>query len=63
MLDFFDTISSFFNKIVVYTQTLVDNIVQSVNELRTWSSFLPASLIAAAGIIIVLLVIFRILGR
>lgn len=63
MIELFDSISSFFNKVVIYAQTLFDNLTQAVSELKTWVSYLPVELIAAAGIIIVLLVIFRILGR
>lgn len=63
MLELFDTISSYINKFVTYVDTLFDNIKQSIVELRTWIDFLPASLVAAALIIVVMLVVFRILGR
>lgn len=63
MFEFFDTISSYINKIVTYVDTLFENIKQSITELRTWIDFLPASLVAAALIIVVMLVVFRILGR
>ena len=63
MLEFFDTISSFINKIVTAFETVFTNIKQSISELKYWIDFLPLSLVTAALIIIVLLVIFRILGR
>lgn len=63
MFELFDTISSYINKFVTYVDTLFDNIKQSITELRTWIDFLPASLVAAALIIVVMLVVFRILGR
>lgn len=63
MLELFDTISSYINKFVTYVDTLFENIKQSITELRTWIDFLPASLVAAALIIVVMLVVFRILGR
>lgn len=63
MLELFDTISSYINKFVTYVDTLFENIKQSIAELRTWIDFLPASLVAAALIIVVMLVVFRILGR
>lgn len=63
MIELFDTISSYINKFVTYVDTLFENIKQSITELRTWIDFLPASLVAAALIIVVMLVVFRILGR
>lgn len=63
MIEFFETIGSYINKIVTAFDTVFSNIKQSISELRYWIDFLPVSLIAAALIIIVLLVIFRILGR
>lgn len=63
MFELFDTISSYINKFVTYVDTLFENIKQSITELRTWIDFLPASLVAAALIIVVMLVVFRILGR
>lgn len=63
MFELFDTISSYINKFVTYVDTLFDNIQQSITELKTWIDFLPASLVAAALIIVVMLVVFRILGR
>lgn len=63
MMEFFDTISSYIDKFISYTNTLFDSIGDAVKELQTWVSYLPLELITAAGIIIVLLVVFRILGR
>lgn len=63
MFELFDTISSYINKFVTYVDTLFENIKQSITELKTWIDFLPASLVAAALIIVVMLVVFRILGR
>lgn len=63
MFELFDTLSSYINKFVTYVDTLFENIKQSITELRTWIDFLPASLVAAALIIVVMLVVFRILGR
>lgn len=63
MLEFFSTVSSLINKIVTYCDTLFDGIKQSIAEFKTWINFLPASLLAAALIIVVMLVIFRVIGR
>ena len=63
MLELFDTISSYIDKFITYANTLFDNIKQSIAELKVWIDFLPASLVASALIIVVMLVVFRILGR
>lgn len=63
MIEFFDTIGSYINKITTAFDTVFTNIKQSISELKYWIDFLPSTLITAALIIVVLLVIFRILGR
>lgn len=63
MMEFFDTISSFIDKVVTFVETLFENIQQSISEIQLWVSYLPTGLVVSAGVIIVLLVIFRILGR
>lgn len=63
MIEFFDTISSYIDKITSYTHTMFESLQQGIEELKTWISFLPVELLAGAGIIVVLLVVFRILGR
>lgn len=63
MIELFETISSYLDKFTTYTTTLFDSISDAVTEIKIWISYLPVSLITAAGIIIVLLVIFRVLGR
>lgn len=63
MKELFETISSYINKIVTYVDTMFDSVQQGIEEINTWVSYLPAGLIASAAIIIVLLVVFRVLGR
>lgn len=63
MYELFDTISSYIDKVVTYVDTLFDNLQQSITELKNWINFLPPALIASALIIVVMLVVFRILGR
>lgn len=63
MMEFFETISSFFDKVVTFTQTLFTNIKEAIAEMQLWIEYLPTGLIVSAAIIIVMLVIFRILGR
>lgn len=63
MIELFNTLSSYLDKFIAFFDTLFNNVKQSISELQRWFDFLPASLVAAAGIIIVMLVIFRVLGR
>lgn len=63
MTSFFNTISSYIEKIQAFFETLYDNIKMAIAELQYWVSLLPPALIVSAVVIVVLLVVFRILGR
>lgn len=63
MIELLDTLSSYINKITEFFGTLWSSVTQSIEELKTWFDLLPVGLVAAAGVIIVLLIIFRVLGR
>lgn len=63
MMEFFDSISSFFESFITYTKQLFETVTDAVTRFTEYISWLPAPLLAVAGIILVLLVIFRILGR
>ena len=63
MIELFNTLSSYLDKFLSFFDTLFENVKQSITELQQWFQFLPASLVAAAAIIVVLLVVFRVLGR
>lgn len=63
MIELFDTLSSYINKFTEFFGTLFDTITQSVTELKNWFGLLPVGLMGAAGVIVLLLVIFRVLGR
>lgn len=63
MMEIFDTIGSYINKITTFFHTLFEAIKDSIAEMQAWIEYLPAGLIASAVIIVVLLVIFRVLGR
>ena len=63
MIEFFETIGSYINKITTAFDTVFNNIKQAIVEVKYWIEFLPGTLIAAALIILVILVIYKILGR
>lgn len=63
MIEFFETIGSYINKITTAFDTVFNNIKQAIIEVKYWIEFLPGTLLAAALIILVILVIYKILGR
>lgn len=63
MMEFFNTIGSYINKITTFFETLFNAVKDSIAEMQKWINYLPVGLIASAVIILVLLVIFRVLGR
>lgn len=63
MIEFFDTISGYIDKITTFFQTFWENLTSSIEQFKIYLSWLPDELVAAGLIIIVLLVIFRVLGR
>lgn len=63
MIEFFDTISSYIDKIITYFQAFWENITTGIANFKMYLTWLPGELIAAGLLIIVLLVIFRVLGR
>lgn len=63
MREAIETITSFLDKFSTYTKQLFTTLQQSVEKFQEYIEWLPAPLLAVAGIILVLLVIFRILGR
>lgn len=63
MMEFFDTISSWIDQFITYGKTLFTTVTESVSTIQSYFDLLPVGLLGAAGIIIVLLIVFRILGR
>lgn len=63
MIQFFDTISTYIEQFFSFLDTVTENLTQAVTTVKQWFSYLPAELLAVALIAIVLIVVFRILGR
>lgn len=63
MVEFFNTLSTYIDKITTYTHTMFEQLREGIDELSYWLNFLPHELYIAGGIILVLLIVFRILGR
>lgn len=63
MKQFIATITSLWDKIVTLSTTLIDNIKSAVTQLNDLISWFPQEIIIAFGIVILILVIYKILGR
>lgn len=63
MKELLETLGSYLDQFVTWMETLFQTVKDSITEMKYWIDLLPAGLIASAAIILVLLVIFRILGR
>lgn len=63
MKELLTTLSSYLDQFITWMETLFQTVKDSITEMQYWIDLLPAGLIASAAIILVLLVIFRILGR
>lgn len=63
MIELFDTLSTYIDQFFSFLDTVTENITQAVTTVKEWFSYLPAPLLAVAGIAIILIVVFRILGR
>lgn len=63
MIEFFNTLSSYWNKIVKLGEIAFQSIKSSFNEIITWLSLFPLQIIAAGISILLIVIIYKILGR
>lgn len=63
MKELFGTVSSWLDQFITYGKQLFTSVTESIETIKSYFDLLPSGLLAAAGIIIVLLIVFRILGR
>lgn len=63
MIEFFKTLSSYWDKLVTLFDTIFSNAKEAVSEVQYWIGMLPPALVASFGIIIVVIIIYLILGR
>lgn len=63
MIEFFHTLSSYWDKLVSLFDTIFTYVKDSVTEVNVWLTYFPSAIITASGIILVVLVIYKILGR
>lgn len=63
MIEFFNTLSSYWDKIVKFGEIAFQSIKSSFNEIITWLSLFPLEIISAGISIILIVIIYKILGR
>lgn len=63
MIEFFNTLSSFWDKIVKFGEIAFQSVKSSFNEIVTWLSLFPLEIISAGISILLIVIIYKILGR
>jgi hypothetical protein len=63
MIEFFNTLSSFWDKVVKLGEIAFNSMKSSFNEIITWLSLFPLEIISAGISIILIVIVYKILGR
>lgn len=63
MIEFFNTLSSYWDKIVKLGDIAFKSVKSSFNEIITWLSLFPIEIISAGISILLIVIIYKILGR
>lgn len=63
MIEFFETLSSWWDKVVKLGEIAFNSIKSSFKEIYTWLSLFPYEIICAGLIILLIVIIYKILGR
>lgn len=63
MIEFFNTLSSYWDKIVKFGDIAFQSVKSSFNEIITWLSLFPIEIISAGISILLIVIIYKILGR
>ena len=63
MIEFFNTLSNYWDKIVKLGEIAFQSIKSSFNEIITWLSLFPLEIISAGISILLIVIIYKILGR
>lgn len=63
MIEFFETLSSWWDKVVKLGEIAFNSIKSSFQEIYTWLSLFPYEIICAGLIILLIVIIYKILGR
>lgn len=63
MIEFFNTLSSYWDKVVKIGEIAFNSMKSSFNEIITWLSLFPLEIISAGISILLIVIIYKILGR
>lgn len=63
MIELFNTLSSFWDKVVKLGEMAFQSMKSSFNEIITWLSLFPLEIISAGISILLIVIIYKILGR
>ena len=63
MIEFFNTLSSFWDKVVKLGEIAFQSMKSSFNEIITWLSLFPLEIISAGISILLIVIVYKILGR
>lgn len=63
MIEFFNTLSSYWDKVVKIGEIAFQSMKSSFNEIITWLSLFPLEIISAGVSILLIVIIYKILGR
>ena len=63
MIEFFNTLSSYWDKIVKLGDIAFQSVKSSFNEIITWLSLFPIEIISAGISILLIVIIYKLLGR
>lgn len=63
MIEFFDTISSYIDKITQFTHVIYEKLVDAWAAFQIYSAFFPIELAGLIILIVGIVIVFRILGR
>lgn len=63
MIEFFNTLSSYWDKLVKLGDIAFNSVKSSFNEIITWLSLFPIEIISAGISILLIIIIYKILGR
>lgn len=63
MIEFFETLSSFWDKVVKFGEITFNAVKSSFTEIQTWLSLFPLEILSAGISILLIIIIYKILGR
>ena len=63
MIEFFNTLSSYWDKVVKLGEIAFNSIKSSFNEIITWLSLFPLEIISAGISILLIVIVYKLLGR